>query len=400
MSKTPLIFISYHSKYAPLMEFFLTLVNDIGFRADPFDFPSSMTVLEKQQEMIESCDGFLALLTPDEQTADGRFICSSAVTTEIGMALGAGKTIQQFAFNGVDFTANQGSQANTVARIDTLHKSPDEPIAFDAKNVRQIIRALLDFKHRIESYLDASSTGNDDSFFLYRRFAVKQDILSDTELRLHNEIEAFTLKPLDSHTHDAMLLCDRGNGDGVRLDDEKFQFKFISPQETTYSIRKPVNDYSSFRFLIDFDPPLPVSTDVKYAYRRSHFNYFPFTVEELQSIIAEGKVSNRVMADRKMIGQDLFITQPTEEIEISMTFPAGYPIRNYQALACEIRGDLINRSETERAGEFVQLDHNEFDDVYTLKMTIPKPRMNCTYFLLYTPPSERDVQHLLNGQSA
>ena len=48
-------------------------------------------------------------------------------------------------------------------------------------------------------------------------------------------------------------------------------------------------------------------------------------------------------------------------------------------------------SETERANELVQLEHDEFDDIYSLRLEVPNPHLNLSYYLLYSPPSQNEL---------
>ena len=388
MKRAPLIFLSYCQEYAELKDLVAQLLSDFGFRTEVFDYGSPHSVIDTEKELIETCDGFVALLTPDQETADGRHICSMSVNQEIGMAYQAGKPIQLFAFDHVDFTAVQASQVSTVAQVATLDGVEEATLTFDSTNLRNLVRALIEFRRRIRSL---EGHRGDDAFFSYKTVAVRQDLMSPTELRLHNTIEAVSLKNLDTHTHAARLLCDKKEGPGIRLRDDSWQFKLIRPSGVDAAIRLTENTYSNFRFYIDFDPPIQAGVELKYAYRRRHESYLPYTAEELDDLILDGNLSNRVMAKNKMIGQDFFVTQPTESVSFHLQFPAGYPIRDFKSLVCEYRGDQVHHSETERVSELAELDHNEFDDEYVLRMEVPNPRVNCSYFLLYRPPREQDI---------
>lgn len=390
MHKSPLIFVSYSQHFTKLKNLIVALLGDIGFRAEAFDYGSPPSPIAVQKDLIGACDGFVALLTPDQEIANGRNICSESVTTEIGMAYSADKPMQIFAFNDVDFAANQGAQATTVAKITTLQGAPGDVIAFDEENVRQLLRALLEFKKRIDSIEDLENTP--DAFISYRKFHIEQHVLSRTELRVRNVIDAVALKNLDTHTHEGRLLCDRAEGEGVELIEGKWSFKLFRPVGTAFAVRVPENSRSAFRFYIDFEPPIQTGTEMKYAYQRNPFNYIPYTSEELDAAIADDRIHNRVMMSKRMVGQDFIVTQPTELLSVVMTFPAGYPIRNYEALACEYRSDQVNRQETERVNDFVRHDHDDFDDIHTLCLELPQPRANCSYFLLYTPPRNNEIR--------
>ena len=45
-------------------------------------------------------------------------------------------------------------------------------------------------------------------------------------------------------------------------------------------------------------------------------------MEELETLIANGKLNNRVLATSRMIGQEFFVTQPTEQLSFNMSLPS------------------------------------------------------------------------------
>ena len=386
MDDMPVVFISYSQKYTKIKELFVNLLQDFGFKCQVFDYGAIHSPVEVERELIGNSDCFIGLLTQDQKTEDGKYLCSHTVNAEIGMAYAANKPIQLFAFDEVDFSSIPFLQINTITKINIYTETSSGEIVFDTINMRQIIRTLLDFKKHIDTIYEKRRKCV-DVFISYRAFRIEQELISDHELRIHISVDAIALKNLATHTHAARLLCERNIGKGIQLDDNEWQFKLFSPATCKPSIRIGENDYSYFRFYIDFTPPIVTGSELKYAYRRKHFNYFPYTMEELNELILSDKLINKIMVTYKMIGQDFFVTQPTDFLSFSMTFPANYPITEYKALVCYAKSEQIHDAESLRANDLLQLDFNEFDNIYTLRMDVSNPHQNLSYYLLYTPPS-------------
>jgi hypothetical protein len=321
---------------------------------------------------------------------DGRFLSSPEVTREVGIAYTAEKPIQLFAFNGVD--PNVPSQTHTVPRLTTFSAPSPDVLSFDTANIRQFFRTLLEFKKRLDSIYDVKNEWGIDACLSYRHFSVTMELLSADELRLHNSIDGVALKNMETHTHAAKLQCEREQGKGIEIDPSHLQFKLFKPANCTTKVRMEQNDYWGFRFYVDFEPPISAGSEVKYAYRRKHFNYLPYTLEELEELVANNRVKSRIMAANTMIGQDFFVTLPTDKITFTIRFAPEYPVMRYKALVCYGKGEQIHEAETERVRDFIQLDHEAFDNVYTLKMEVPNPRLNLSYYLLYRPPKRGEIR--------
>ena len=55
---------------------------------------------------------------------------------------------------------------------------------------------------------------------------------------------------------------------------------------------------------------------------------------------------------------------------------------------CYGRGQQVHEEEEERVRDLLRLEHDEFDDVFTLSMEVPNPQINLAYYLLCKPPTE------------
>lgn len=389
MNSRPLIFVSYSQRYPELKSFFVQLLEDLGFRPEVFDYGSTTNPPETERLLIKKCDGFVGILTPDQETASGPYICSPSVSAEIAMAFAGDKPIQLFAINNVDYTAIPFHETNTILKLNTIN-TPGSPLAFDANNIRLVFRTIIEFKNKIDSIYEAK-LASFDPVLSYKSFEIDQTILSSDDLQLHTNIKAVALKNVDTHTHAARLVCERGAGEGIKLKDHNFNFKLFKPYNCRASVRYGENEYSSYRFYIDFEPAIQADTEITYAFRRRYSNYFPYTLEELEQLINYKKIKSKFMVDNYMVGQDFYVTQPTERVIFSLKFPPRYPIRKYLALASYGKGESIHTIETGRISSLPELIHDQFDDFYTLVLNVPNPHLNLTYYLLYEPPKEENI---------
>ena len=391
MERKPLIFISYCQKHHKVKDFFQAILMDMGFQTEVFDYGASKNPPEMEKELIERCDGLIGILTPDVKIEQGSFQYSHSVNSEISFAFASNKFIQLFALNDVDLGVGPFIHTGTISKLYTSQALEGESdLTFNDKNIRQIIKTLIEFKRNIEN-IHKLKQSNVPTTFSYKKIEIRQTILSKEVLQIDNRFESISLKNIESHTHAGRLLCDIGRGNGIKLDLDKLRFKLILPLNTEANIRIGENGFSTFRFHIDFSPAIPTGAEVNYVYRREHYNFWPFTLEELKDVISRGAVLHSLLAKLKMIGQELFITQPTEKATIKLVFPKGYQVTKFRGIAFFGKGEQIHREESERIKNFVCRKVDDFDDQTTLSLSVPEPQLYLTYWLLYEPPSINEI---------
>ena len=63
-------------------------------------------------------------------------------------------------------------------------------------------------------------------------------------------------------------------------------------------------------------------------------------------------------------------------------------MKNTDILAAEVSSSSVLQNE--RISECIQLEHDECDDVYSLRMDVSHPHLNLSYYLLYVPPRKAE----------
>lgn len=375
------LFISYSTEDEKLMELFKQLLIDLGYRVDPFNYSVDTAPVNKERELIQKADGFVGLITKQE----GREF-SPSVITEIGMAIGMDKPMQLFVFDGLDVTKLPSAGNHTPAIVSIHERMADGEILLDSKNVRGIFKALYNFDDRMVNLYD--SKNNETDRFIYKSFEIFQEIKGPKELHLLNNVTAVPLKPWASHTHEGTLFCDTGQKDGVMLKDGNWEFRLLRPKDVTENVRIVQNGRKFFRFNFDFAPPIQAGTEMSYAYSRDPENYFPYTHEELEAAFEKELITHKLLLDNQMIGQDFRITRKTEKLTITLKFPRGYPIDEWEAFACPKGTDVSDSHESTRTMQASRQEYDEFYDFHTLIMELDNPAKDFIYFLLYKPPHE------------
>lgn len=380
MSVEQSVFVSHSTRSKALKDFFVSLLTDAGFRPEVFDYGTPDAPTVRQAELIKSSHGFIGLLVLEENGA-----ISPAVIQEIGIALAEEKPMQLFAFGDIHLDLIPGAREQTTAKIETYQPLSSNAVVLDGENARLLFMALRQFTSRMANIYEHKG----EQTFFYKSFRIEQELRNRETIYIKNTISASTRTRLVTHTHEGSLFCDRGQTDGVLLKDDNWRFRMLQPRGTDVSLRMSKNTREFFRFLFDFNPPIEAGTDIKYGYDRTHENFFPYTLEELDEAIAKGLISHKQMAKSRLMGQDFVVTRPTENLSISMKFPPSYNIEEFEAIACQAGVDEPDRSESDRASQCCKLEHDGFDEVTTLTLDIDHPRIGHTYFLLYRPPSEQ-----------
>ena len=152
MEKAPRTFISYSSAHSELKNFFTDIMQDLDFNC--ITLPESQSAsIEEARALIQHSDCFIALLSPDLRTAEGKYVCQESVNIQIGLAHNAKLPIQLFAFDNVDVSNIVFPLSHNIAKIQIFKTKFGKSIIFDAHNSRLLFKTLLDFKKQVNQVL-------------------------------------------------------------------------------------------------------------------------------------------------------------------------------------------------------------------------------------------------------
>ena len=387
----PKIFLSYSKHYTPIKNFFKSVIEDLGFEPIIFDYGSANNTLEKERSLILESDGVIGILTPDIKNLDGTWRYSDSVHTEISMAIFDNKFIQLFAINEVDYLKSQFITASTFAHLNA--EIEKDSFSLDSKYVRKLFKTLLDFKYSIDNLFE---TKEYDVEATIRRKDVKytQRIIDLKTIESEVRIKAVALKPVESYPVTATLDWTKEDSDGILLKKDCVTSTLIVPENITSEaiIDKNQNHIHGHKFNIKFIPQVPIGSKMDFGYDRKYANYYPATKEELDEIIKNGNLENKMMIKEGMVGQNMTMTVPTDFVLLKFIFPPGYKVTKYKVKVAYLNNDTESIEETQRVNKLVQYKFDKYKDQVTLKVEIPSPQMNLDYYLLFEPPSNTQLK--------
>lgn len=381
----PKVFLSYCQKQTPIMQMFAELLRAMDLEPVVFDFGAETNPTEKAKELIANCDGIIGLLTPDETIGEGKANYSRTVHAEVSMAYASNKRTQLIAINGPELSGLP-YQTNTVASL-----SIDEKNRIDQEALPRLFRTLRNFEVGLRQIIGSKLLLNEASLRL-TSIEFVQTILSDEMLEVKSQFSAITLQNLETRHHVGESPYTRKNGQTMVLGNgaEDLDFRLFSPQGANHKVQLLTNEPSQVKFRVLFDPPLETGTKLQYGYRRRHKNYIYYTYEELEEAIREDRLANLAMARERKVGECFKISLPTDRLKIVFQFPPKYPIAD--AVPIVMWHDEVNAAETERVKELLSKEDDPFSQTTKLSLDIPDPRLHYSYFLLYRPPSRKQIE--------
>ncbi len=383
-SQYPKIFISYCQKYTKLMQIFAELLRSMELEPIIFDYGADQSVFDKAKDLISNSDGVIGLLTPDDETKDGKMMYSRSVQAEISMAYANNKKIQLIAINSPDLSGLP-YQTNTVLNINI-----DEKNRIEQDSLPKLFKTLRNFENGLREIIDSLKPSS-EAPMKYKAIDFSQKILSDQETILKIQYSALALKNVKSRLHHNELQCFRKNGQSLQLEngEDDIELKVFEPKNVRADLHLLINEPALVKYRVNFEPQLDAGTAVSYGYQRHHKNYLYYTFEELEEAISENRLLNIVMQKEKKIGEYFEISMPTDRLKITFEFPAGYPIKNVTPIV--MNKDDLNKAETERVKEFLKQEKDPFSRSTKLVLDILDPKLTYSYFLLYEPPHSSDI---------
>ncbi len=150
-------------------------------------------------------------------------------------------------------------------------------------------------------------------------------------------------------------------------------------------IKVSINMDYKFFWKILFNPPLKKGEKVKYTFKETRPNYRPYTYEELMERIKKGTYEYKGPVCEAC---EWTITYPTYELQNEFGFPENYEIENYYPDVVMGAAKLKAENEIKRIKEGNMFTAEKMFDKWILKLTIPKPLQNHTYYTYYAPPKK------------
>jgi hypothetical protein len=173
---------------------------------------------------------------------------------------------------------------------------------------------------------------------------------------------------------------------GLSIKPIDFSFKSLeNPQGT--SVGHTVVEDSDYKHLwrVTFTPPLKNGQRVKYAFKVLRPNIRPYTLEELKDRISRGTYKYKEPICEAC---EWNIAYPTAEFRFRIDFPEKYEISNCHVDVKMGEAGLKAEHEVKRIREGNMFIAEKMFDKWSLRLEIPRPLQDHTYYIFYVPPGK------------
>lgn len=361
---------SFADEDCGVIDFFKKLITAFDIDTMIYNYQEIGRIPNKVKENIMKSDCLIAIATRRNKIEDTNYwTCPDWIQHEIALANAYGKPIAVFVEEGV--------------KIEGLIAMEERREKFNRQNLIGNIDKIATFLFKLRSHLEFTyQTGMLEAPVLLRHYIHSKDEMVSKELTVERtEILMESLIDGLEATHHYIELEETTPNLSVKP--EKFEFKCIEkPSNTKVEPVIVLNTEYKFFWRILFDPPLKKGERVKYAFKELRPNYRPFTYEELMERIKKGTYEYE---EPKCEACEWTIAYPTYELRHEFEFPEKYEIENYYPDV--VMGVARNKAQNEikRINEENLFTAEKVFDKWILKLKVPKPLQNHTYYIYYVP---------------
>ena len=327
-----------------------------------------------KRQIIKS-DCLIAIATRRNKIEGSNYwTCSDWIQHEIALANAYNKPIAVFVEEGV--------------KIEGLIAMEERRERFDRRNLLKNIDKITTFLYRLRNYLESTYQIEilETPVLLRHYIHSKEEMLSSELTVERTEILMESLINGLEATHHYIELEE--TTPGLSIKPKEFDFKCIEkPADTKVEPVIVLNTDYKFFWKILFNPPLKKGEKVKYAFKEVRPNYRPYTYEELMERIKKGVYEYK---EPKCEACEWTIVYPTYELQHEFEFPENYEIENYYPDVVMGAARLKAEKELKRIKEGNMFTAEKIFDKWILKLKVPKPLQNHTYYIYYTPPKKNE----------
>lgn len=356
----------------PVVEFFKGLIRSFDIEPEVYDYQEIGKLPDKVKELIVRSDCVIAIATRRKKIEGSEFWATPDwIHHEIAIANAYKKPIAIFVEAGV--------------RIEGLIAIEERREQFSRDNLLANIDKIARFLFNLRSHLE--STYRIEKLHLpvlLRHYMhVKEEVRPKELTVVRAEILMECLADELEATHHSTELEDMTPGLSVR----PMQFDFVCKEAPAGMKVGPVVVLDSDRkclWKVTFNPPLKKGQKVKYAFKEVRPNTRPFSYEEAMARIEQGTYEY----DQPICEAcEWNIAYPTAEFVFEIEFPENYEVEKYWIDVRMGEVDLKAENEVKRIKEGNMFLAEKIIDKWSMKLTVPKPLQDHTYYIYYVPPT-------------
>lgn len=361
---------SFAQEDCEVMDYFRKLLQAFDIEPLVYDYQEVTRLGDKIKENIAKSDCLIAIATRRKRVADSdRWTCSDWIQQEIAVAHSYGKPIAIFVEEGVliDGLIAMEERRETFIKAD-LGKSSEKIVKFlfslhkhlEATYEAGLLHAPGLLRHYIRSRLEMLSP---------------ESTIERTEILMESLVDG-----LEATSHSIEL---EETTPGLSVKPKEFDFKCMErPSNVTVEVERAMDTTYRFLWKIKFTPPLKQGERIRYAYKEVLANYRPYTYEELIGRIQAGTYE---YDEPKCEACEWTIAYPTYELRHEFEFPENYEIEKFHTNVVIGPARIKAEGEAKRIREGNMFVAERMFDKWVLKLTVPKPLLNHTYYTYYVP---------------
>ena len=361
---------SFASEDREIIDYFTKLVQAFDIEPLVYDYQEVGRLGDKVKENITKSDCLIAIVTRRRRVADSdRWTSSDWIQQEIALAHAYGKPIAIFIEEGVviDGLIAMEERRETFGRADlrkgnekiakflfALHKHLEVTYETGLLHVPGLLR------HYIHSKIEMFSSDS-----TVERTEILMESLADALEATFHSIELEETTP------------------GLSIKPKEFDFKCLEkPSHVKVEVARVMETTYRFFWKILFSPPLQKGERVRYAFKEVLPNYRPYTYEELIQRIEAGTYE---YDEPKCEACEWTIAYPTYELRHEFEFPENYEIEKSFPNVVIGQAKVKAEAESRRMREGNMFLAEKMFDKWVLKLKVPKPLLNHTYYTYYVP---------------
>jgi len=333
---TAFVSCSFAKKDQKLIDYLCKLIKAVKFEPHVARQATPEPVPEKIKDDIRSRDCFIAILTHDEKTADGKFKASDWIHEEIGIGYAFDKPIAVLLEEGIDLKSlpRYITQYITFDRNNLIDNTPD------------IVEFLENTKSKMENKIDENRIMSPN--FTRNYFKAIYNIEKDGKSIFDKEIEIRSL--IDGVGHFAHSISSHNISSEPLLKDCEFKFYSLTEADR---IKTEITGRSDreIRWQGKIDPPLKSQEVIKYGFSYKIKNYFVMYIEKLHELIDKGTY----YYEKPVAGDGIGIVVPTSYIYIEFNSPEKYYFTDAE---CDVFIGRIFKSSSRAQNEIQRIEQS------------------------------------------
>lgn len=351
-----------------VLEFFTKMIEAFDIDAFVYDYQEIGRLSDKVKENIIKSDCLIAIATRRNKIEGSEYwACADWIQHEIALAHAYNKAIAVFVEDAV--------------KIEGLIALEERRERFGRHDLLRQIDKITTFLFRLRNHLESTVRIRDVPLLLRHYIHAKDQLVSQERVVERTEILMESLVDgLDATSHSIEL---EETTPGLSVKTLEFDFKCLEkPTEVKVEAISILNTDAKAFWKVSFTPPLKRGDRVKYAFKEVRANCRPYTYEELRTRLRNGTYEYE---EPKCEGCEWTIAYPTYELRHEFELPENYELENSWPEVVIGEARVKSESEIARIKQGGLFSAEKMFDKWVLKLHVPKPLLNHTYYTFYAP---------------